>query len=69
MNKKATWINGKRTVTGHWKYYWPSDVFIINLDSIDKITGEKKRLMVHNDTPEWGNWKLIKGELNEQMCI
>lgn len=55
----AEWTNGKRLVRGWWSYYWPADRFDIVLDSRDRITGERRRISVNNDRPEWGNWKLI----------
>lgn len=61
MNK-ATWKNKKRTISGQWEYIWQSDSFVIVLNSIDRITGERKRIVTSNDTPEWGNWKLVKME-------
>jgi hypothetical protein len=57
--KKATWVNGKRTVTGEWEYYWPGDKFFIRLDTKDRITGDYKRItVVGGEHPEWGNWKI-----------
>lgn len=61
----ATWINGKRKVTGRWRYNWASDSFTIWLDSRDRITGEHRVIVTHNDTPEWGNWKRIKEQETE----
>ena len=58
MSKKVTWKNGKRKVTGTWEYNWASDSFTIRLDSIDRITGKRKTIVVTGDKPEWGNWKL-----------
>ena len=58
--RRATWCNGKRKVRGYWSYNWGSDTFFIELDSRDRITGEKRRFTVHGDTPEWGNWKREK---------
>lgn len=55
---KGTWVNGKKTLTGRWEYIWHSNNFTIVLDSKDRITGVQRRLTVHGDTPEWGNWKL-----------
>jgi hypothetical protein len=60
MSTKATWINGKRKVTGTWSYYRPSDRFDIYLDVKDRITGQYKHVSTNNDTPEWGNWKLVR---------
>ena len=54
---KATWANGKRRVTGAWRYVWSSDRFVIELDTRDRVTGGNKRVVVGGDTPEWGNWK------------
>ena len=62
---KATWINGKRTVTGQWVYNWSSDHFYIELDSIDRITHQNRRFTVHGDKPEWGNWKLAARESSD----
>ena len=59
---KAKWQNTKtkKIITGSWEYYRPSDIFTIWLDSVDKITGLRRRLTTRNDKPEWGNWKLLK---------
>ena len=64
MIKKAKWGNGKRIVEGHWQYNWSSDTFTIWLDQKDRTTGQDKIFTTHNDTPEWGNWKLIAPEDN-----
>lgn len=58
--QKATWSNGKRTITGWWKYNWASDSFVIDLDSTDRITGERRSMIIKGDHPEWGNWKREK---------
>lgn len=60
--KEAKWINGKQVVTGRWEYNWPRDEFVIWLDKKDRITGDYKKIITTNDFPEWGNWKLVKGE-------
>jgi len=58
---KARWTNGKRTVSGWWEYIWQSDRFFIIIDQRDRTTGaSQKTLTTHNDTPEWGNFKLVK---------
>lgn len=58
---EATWVNGKKRVSGRWSYYRPSDVFVIELDQRDRITGSRSKIFTtHNDTPEWGNWKILK---------
>ena len=59
METRATWKNGKRTVTGKWRYNWSADSFTVTLDTIDRITGQNKVIVTTNDTPEWGNWKRI----------
>lgn len=56
---KAIWTNGKRRLTGSWTYVWSKDVFVIDLDSRDRITRERRRFTVYGDRPEWGNWRLI----------
>lgn len=53
----ATWINGKRRVSGSWIYNWAGDKFVIILNSRDRVTGEPRRIIVHGETPEWGNWR------------
>jgi len=58
--KKATWVNGKKKVTGFWCYNWSADNFTIELDSKDRITGQQRVFRVYDDTPEWGNWKLVR---------
>ena len=55
--RKATWVNGKKRVSGSWEYHWPSDTFYIYLDSTDRITGQQREIEVKGDAPEWGNWK------------
>lgn len=55
---QASWVNGKRRITGSWWYAWGADRFHIRLDSRDRITGTDRRLTVSGDTPEWGNWTL-----------
>lgn len=62
MRHEATWSNGKRTLTGRWRYEWARDRFIIHLDSIDKITGQHRQVVTYNDTPEWGKWKRVPKE-------
>ena len=59
---KGTWKNGKKTVTGIWLYNWSADTFSIILDSKDSITGQQRSFTTCNDTPEWGNWKLVRKE-------
>jgi hypothetical protein len=60
MNK-ATWKKGKKRIKGVWEYYWPGDYFNITLFKKDNITGEtEKTFRCDNDTPEWGNWKLVR---------
>lgn len=54
---RATWTNGKRSVTGCWEWVWSAQRFVIVLDSRDRMTGEQRRIVTSNDTPEWGNWK------------
>jgi hypothetical protein len=58
MFKKASWTNGKKELTGSWRYNWSADSFTISLDSRDRITGEYRSFIVNGDKPEWGNWKL-----------
>jgi hypothetical protein len=58
--KKGTWRNGKKKVTGWWRYRWAAERFDIVLDSIDPITGTSRTLCVSGDSPEWGNWKLVR---------
>jgi hypothetical protein len=57
---KAIWTNGKRKVDGEWKYDWPSDSFVIVLNSTDSITGQRRTMIVKGDVPEWGKFKRIK---------
>lgn len=59
MKTKATWTNGKRTVKGCWHYNWSAGRFVIEL-GLDPITGEKRRIFVQGEVPEWGNWKRVK---------
>ncbi len=57
---EATWTNGKQRVTGRWVYIWSRDVFLICLDGVDEITGRPRKFETHNDSPEWGKWKLAE---------
>lgn len=56
----AIWTDGKRELKGEYRYVWSSDCFVIHLDSVDRITGQTRSFITHNDTPEWGKWKLKK---------
>ena len=59
--RKAKWRNGRRVVSGWWEYVWQSDRFLIILNVNDRTTGAvQKRLTTDGDTPEWGNFKLVK---------
>jgi hypothetical protein len=60
--QKATWKNGKKTITGKWAYHWASDQFYIYLDSVDPVTGAARKVVTGGDHPEWGNWKRVEGE-------
>ena len=62
--RRGKWTTGKTTITGWWCYNWASRTFLVLLDSVDRITGEQRRLLVHNDTPEWGRWKLVREEVS-----
>lgn len=57
---RATWTNGKRSITGWWIYQWAAQRFYIELDSRDRITGQPRSFVTDNDTPEWGRWKLVR---------
>lgn len=57
--REGVWKRGKQTVKGVWRYVWASDRFVIELDSTDRITGQRREIVVYGgETPEWGNWKL-----------
>lgn len=56
--RRATWVNGKRRVTGSWFYNWNADRFVIILYRNDRVTGQCRRIVVAGDKPEWGNWRL-----------
>ncbi len=58
MMQPGTWTKGKRKITGWWEYYRPSDTFTIVLDSKDPVTGQERRVVTHNDKPEFNGWKL-----------
>ncbi len=61
--RPGTWKNNKRTVNGWWSYQWAQDTFLIELDQRDRTTGMTKTFRVKgSDTPEWGNWKLVRAE-------
>jgi predicted alpha-1,6-mannanase (GH76 family) len=62
--RTAKWRNGKREITGRWEYLWAAQRFVIVLDATDRTTGQQKRFVVSGDTPEWGNWRLVKEEKN-----
>jgi hypothetical protein len=59
--RRATWQNGRRTMTGQWEYIWHADRFRIVLDQIDRVTGQNKVIVTagsQREKPEWGNWAL-----------
>lgn len=59
MMTRAVWTNGKRSITGAWAYQWASNKFLIELDSVDRVTGRIRRFeLVGDERPEWGNWRL-----------
>ena len=61
--KRATWVNGKRKLTGAWEYIWHADRFRIVLDSRDRITGQNRVIVTAGsqaEKPEWGNWRLAE---------
>lgn len=60
MAQQGKWVNKRRIVTGYWNYVWSADMFVIVLNSTDRLTGMQRVLHVHGDTPEWGNWKLVR---------
>jgi hypothetical protein len=61
--KEATWKKGKRVIKGRWTYNPTSDIFAIEVDVKNTITGEsQQRFTVHDDTPEWYGWKLQRKE-------
>ena len=60
--RKATWMNGKKKLTGKWAYDWASERFYIFLDSTDPVTGAARKVVTCGDTPEWGNWKRVEGD-------
>jgi len=64
--KHATWKhkNGK-TITGTYTYNWAKNAFHIQLNSKTK-SGHNEQFYIHNDTPEWNNYKLIKEEQTTQ---
>jgi hypothetical protein len=58
---EATWRKGKKVLRGRWYYYLPSDIFLIEIDKRDIVTGSStQRFSVAADTPEWNGWKLVK---------
>jgi hypothetical protein len=57
--KAATWRNGRRSLSGHWSYSWARDQFVIVLGR-DRISGQPRSFIVTGDTPEWGNWRLVR---------
>jgi len=63
MWKKATWKNGKKKITGKWRYEYYTDSFWIWLDGKDPETERQREpFNVHNEEPNFGNWKLIEGK-------
>lgn len=60
MSTEAVWVNGKRRVTGRWRYNWASDLFHIELDQRDRVTGSTRCFTAGGDVPEWGNWKRVR---------
>ena len=63
--RTATWVNGKRTIHGSYEYDWGSDRFYVRLAQTDRITGEKKSMVLAGDRPEWGNWRLVRPSSEE----
>lgn len=61
MNR-AKWTNGKRTVTGRWRWIWHKQRFRIILDVPSEVTSRQHDFLVAGETPEWGNWKLLESE-------
>lgn len=55
MLRPAKWTNGKTVRNGFYEFYWPGDFFWVWF-------GNAAARKVYNDTPEWGNWKLIREE-------
>jgi len=60
VTRAGIWTNGKQKVSGFWSYHWPSNRFVIELNSTDRLTGMRRRMTVAGDHPEWGNWKLVR---------
>lgn len=60
MWTEAVWQNKSKKITGKWIYNWAADSFTIILNSKDRITGQRRTMTICNDTPEWGNWKLVR---------
>lgn len=60
MWQDGKWKKGKKIITGRWFYDWADKVFYINLNSKDPITGEKRKVKVFGDHPEFNGWKLVR---------
>lgn len=60
--KEATWQKGKKTIKGRWKYYRPSDVFVIEIGKRNPITGDRRQIIkvYGSEEPEWNGWRLVR---------
>jgi hypothetical protein len=57
---KGTWEKNGETIKGSWYYDWAGDVFVINLDSQDPITGQRRKVKAYGEHPEFNGWKLVE---------
>lgn len=62
MINKASWTNGKSIANGSWEWIWQRNGFQVWMDKPVAFCGERRRnfFLLGEDTPEWGNWKLIR---------
>lgn len=61
---RGTWRNGRKKLTGNWRWSWAAQRYIICVDGKDPETGLRREpFEIFGENPEWGNWKLdaVKG--------
>lgn len=68
-NKLAVWKHQKngKYVRGYWSYYWPGDRFYIHI--IDKCSLRNHDFSTTLDTPEFGNYKLVKNADEKEFAL
>jgi hypothetical protein len=57
---KATWKKRGKKIKGSYYYCWSRDIFYVQLDKVEPITGQLIKTEVFGDSPEWSGWKLVE---------